>query len=55
MNKANRLVLRAAATNLSAVNWTPLATNTFTGARWLFIDTNTPVIPQRVFRVRLLR
>jgi hypothetical protein len=41
------------ATNLNAVNWTPLATNTFTTPRWLFVDTNTPSYPGRYFRVRL--
>jgi hypothetical protein len=41
------------ATNLSATEWLPLATNTLTEQRWLFIDTNTPVNPWRHFRVRL--
>ena len=41
-------------TNLAATNWTPLATNTFTTPRWLFIDTNTPIEVKKFFRVRLL-
>lgn len=40
------------ATNLSAVNWTAVATNTFSQPQWLFLDTNTPFDPQKFFRVR---
>jgi len=41
------------ATNLNAAMWTPLATNTLSSPTWLFVDTNTPLNPMRVFRVRL--
>jgi hypothetical protein len=41
------------ATNPAAVNWTAVATNTFSQPTWLFLDTNTPFDPQKFFRVRL--
>ena len=41
------------ATNLNAMNWTFVASNTFTQPKWLFIDTNTPFDAGKFFRVRL--
>jgi hypothetical protein len=41
------------APDLSATNWTLVATNTLTQPRWFFIDTNTPFNPAAYFRVRL--
>jgi hypothetical protein len=40
-------------TNLAAMNWTVLASNTFSQPKWLFIDTNTPFDAKKFFRVRL--
>jgi hypothetical protein len=43
-----------ATTNIIAPAWTPIATNTLSSTNWLFVDTNTPVLPGRFFRIRLL-
>lgn len=42
------------ATNITDPSWLPAATNVLTSSSWLFIDTNTPTVPRRYFRVRLL-